>query len=73
MKNEDNFYKVQKIIEALVENDRYSLIMCINKYKQEITPDCDLMNLSFKPKKYLRETIKTIAFKILESENFNKK
>lgn len=70
--NENGLYKIQKILDALVENDRYSLITCINKHRELAYKECDLINLSMQSKKYLRETIKEIAHKIIEKEVFYK-
>lgn len=65
---EKGLHKIQKILDALVENDRYSLIICINENREITHKESDLINLSMQPKKYLRETIKEIARKILEKE-----
>ena len=56
--NEHPFQKIQKILDALVINDRYHLIMCIKKYNENTLSENEIFNFSFQSKKQLREKLK---------------
>ena len=59
MKTKENtLQKIQKILNALVINDRYYLITCIKNYHDNYLTDNEIFNLSIQPKKELRQTIK---------------
>ena len=65
MKTKENtLQKIQKILNALVINDRYYLITCIKNYHDNYLTDNEIFNLSIQSKKNLRETLK----KIIENE-----
>ena len=66
--NELPFQKIQKILEALVFNDRYYLITCIKNYHDNYLTDNEIFNLSIQSKKNLRENLKKISEKIIENE-----
>ena len=69
MKTTENaLQKIQKILEALVFNDRYYLITCIKNYHDNYLTDNEIFNLSIQSKKNLRETLKKIIAKIIENE-----
>ena len=52
MKTKENtLQKIQKILEALVFNDRYYLITCIKNYHDNYLTDNEIFNLSIQPKK----------------------
>ena len=69
MKTKENtLQKIQKILEALVFNDRYYLITCIKNYHDNYLTDNEIFNLSIQSKKNLRETLKKISEKIIENE-----
>jgi len=69
MKTKENtLQKIQKILEALVFNDRYYLITCIKNYHDNYLTDNEIFNLSIQSKKNLRETLKKIIEKIIENE-----
>ena len=69
MKTKENtLQKIQKILEALVFNDRYSLITCIKNYHDNYLTDNEIFNLSIQSKKNLRENLKKISEKIIENE-----
>ena len=69
MKTKENtLQKIQKILEALVFNDRYYLITCIKNYHDNYLIDNEIFNLSIQSKKNLRETLKKIIEKIIENE-----
>ena len=67
MKTTENaLQKIQKILEALVFNDRYYLITCIKNYHDNYLTDNEIFNLSIHPKKELRQTIKKSQKKSLK-------
>lgn len=69
MKTKENtLQKIQKILNALVINDRYYPIMCIKNYHNNYLTDNEIFNLSIQSKKNLRENIKKISEKIIENE-----
>ena len=69
MKTKENtLQKIQKILEALVFNDRYYLITCIKNYHDNYLTDNEIFNLSIHPKKELRQTTKKISEKVIENE-----
>ena len=69
MKTKENtLQKIQKILEALVFNDRYYLITCIKNYHDNYLTNNEMFNLSIQSKKNLRETLKKISEKIIENE-----
>ena len=69
MKTTENaLQKIQKILEALVFNDRYYLITCIKKYNENSLTENEMLNLSIQPKKELRQNLKKISEKIIENE-----
>lgn len=69
MKTTENaLQKIQKILEALVFNDRYYLITCIKNYNDNYLTDNEIFNLSIQSKKNLRETLKKISEKMIENE-----
>ena len=69
MKTKENtLQKIQKILNALVINDRYYLITCIKNYHDNYLTDNEIFNLSIQSKKNLRETLKKISEKIIENE-----
>ena len=69
MKTKENtLQKIQKILEALVCNDRYYLITCIKNYHDNYLTDNEIFNLSIQSKKNLRENLKKISEKIIENE-----
>ena len=69
MKTKENtLQKIQKILEALVFNDRYYLITCIKNYHDNYLTDNEIFNLSIQSKKNLRETLKKISEKVIENE-----
>ena len=54
MKTKENtLQKIQKILEALVFNDRYYLITCIKNYHDNYLTDNEIFNLSIQSKKKL--------------------
>ena len=64
MKTKENtLQKIQKILNALVINDRYYLITCIKNYHHNYLTDNEIFNLSIQPKKELRQTTKKISEK----------
>ena len=65
---ENTLQKIQKILDALVINERYYLITCIKKYNENSLTENEMLNLSIQPKKELRQTIKKISEKIIENE-----
>ncbi len=71
--NEQPFQKIQKILDALVINDRYHLIMCIKKYNENTLSENEIFNLSFQSKKQLREKLKNLADIIIDNELVIKK
>lgn len=59
MKTKENtLQKIQKILNALVINDRYYLITCIKNYHDNYLTDNEIFNLSIQSKKNLRENLK---------------
>ena len=69
MKTKENtFQKIQKILEALVFNDRYYLITCIKNYHDNYLTDNEIFNLSIQSKKNLRENLKKISEKVIGNE-----
>ena len=67
MKTKENtLQKIQKILEALVFNDRYYLITCIKNYHDNYLTDNEIFNLSIQSKKNLRETLKKSQKKSLK-------
>ena len=69
MKTTENaLQKIQKILDALVINERYYLITCIKKYNENSLTDNEIFNLSIQPKKELRQNLKKISEKIIENE-----
>lgn len=69
MKTKENtLQKIQKILDALVINERYYLITCIKNYHDVHLTDNEIFNLSIQSKKNLRETLKKISEKIIENE-----
>ena len=69
MKTKENtLQKIQKILEALVINERYYLITCIKNYHDNYLTDNEIFNLSIQSKKNLRENLKKISEKIIENE-----
>ena len=69
MKTKENtLQKIQKILEALVINERYYLITCIKKYNENSLTENEIFNLSIQPKKELRQNLKKISEKIIENE-----
>ena len=69
MKTKENtLQKIQKILDALVINERYYLITCIKNYHDNYLTDNEIFNLSIQSKKNLRETLKKISEKIIENE-----
>ena len=69
MKTKENtLQKIQKILEALVFNDRYYLITCIKNYHDNYLTDNEIFNLSIQSKKNLRENLKKISEKVIENE-----
>ena len=48
---ENTLQKIQKILEALVFNDRYYLITCIKNYHDNYLTDNEIFNLSIQSKK----------------------
>lgn len=69
MKTTENaLQKIQKILEALVINERYYLITCIKKYNENSLTENEIFNLSIQPKKELRQNLKKISEKIIENE-----
>lgn len=48
---ENTLQKIQEILNALVINDRYYLIMCIKNYHNNYLTDNEIFNLSIHPKK----------------------
>ena len=67
MKTTENaLQKIQKILEALVFNDRYYLITCIKNYHDNYLTDNEIFNLSIQSKKNLRETLKKSQKKSLK-------
>ena len=68
MKTKENtLQKIQKILNALVINDRYYLIMCIKNYHYNYLTDNEIFNLSIQSKKNLRENLKKISEKVIEN------
>ena len=68
MKTKENtLQKIQKILEALVFNDRYYLITCIKNYHDNYLTDNEIFNLSIQSKKNLRENLKKISEKVIEN------
>ena len=65
---ENTLQKIQKILNALVINDRYYLITCIKNYHDNYLTDNEIFNLSIQSKKNLRETLKKISEKVIENE-----
>ena len=65
---ENTLQKIQKILNALVINDRYYLITCIKNYHDNYLTDNEIFNLSIQSKKNLRENLKKISEKIIENE-----
>ena len=65
---ENTLQKIQKILEALVFNDRYYLITCIKNYHDNYLTDNEIFNLSIQSKKNLRENLKKISEKVIENE-----
>ena len=73
MKTTENaLQKIQKILDALVINDRYHLIMCIKKYNENTLSENEIFNFSFQSKKQLREKLKNLADKIIDNESIIK-
>ena len=73
MKTKENtLQKIQKILNALVINDRYHLIMCIKKYNENTLSENEIFNFSFQSKKQLREKLKNLADKIIDNESIIK-
>lgn len=70
--NEHPFQKIQKILDALVINDRYHLIMCIKKYNENTLSENEIFNFSFQSKKQLREKLKNLTDKIIDNESIIK-
>ena len=70
--NEHPFQKIQKILDALVINDRYYLIMSIKKYNENTLSENEIFNFSFQSKKQLREKLKNLADKIIDNESIIK-
>ena len=69
MKTKENtLQKIQKILDALVINERYYLITCIKKYNENSLTENEIFNLSIQPKKELRQNLKKISEKIIENE-----
>ena len=69
MKTKENtLQKIQKILDALVINDRYYLITCIKNYHDNYLTDNEIFNLSIQSKKNLRENLKKISEKVIENE-----
>ena len=67
MKTTENaLQKIQKILEALVFNDRYYLITCIKNYHDAHLTDKEIFNLSIQSKKNLRENLKKSQKKSLK-------
>ena len=67
MKTKENtLQKIQEILEALVINERYYLITCIENYDDNYLTDNEICNLSIHPKKELRQTIKKSQKKSLK-------
>lgn len=67
MKTKENtLQKIQKILEALVFNDRYYLITCIKNYHDNYLTDNEIFNLSIQSKKNLRENLKKSQKKSLK-------
>lgn len=67
MKTKENtLQKIQKILNALVINDRYYLIMFIKNYHNNYLTDNEIFNLSIQSKKNLRENIKKSQKKSLK-------
>ena len=68
MKTKENtLQKIQKILNALVINDRYYLITCIKNYHDNYLTDNEIFNLSIQSKKNLRENLKKISEKVIEN------
>ena len=65
---ENALQKIQKMLEALVFNDRYYLITCIKNYHDNYLTDNEIFNLSIQSKKNLRENLKKISEKVIENE-----
>ena len=63
---ENTLQKIQKILEALVFNDRYYLITCIKNYHDNYLTDNEIFNLSIQSKKNLRENLKKSQKKSLK-------
>ena len=69
MKTTENaLQKIQKILEALVFNDRYYLITCIKNYHDNYLTNNEIFNLYIQPKKELKKKKKKISEKIIENE-----
>ena len=69
MKTTENaLQKIQKILEALVINERYYLITCIKNYHDNYLTDNEIFNLSIQSKKNLREDLKKTSEKVIENE-----
>ena len=67
MKTTENaLQKIQKILEALVFNDRYYLITCIKNYHDNYLTNNEIFNLSIQSKKNLRENLKKSQKKSLK-------
>ena len=67
MKTTENaLQKIQKILEALVINERYYLITCIKNYHDNYLTDNEIFNLSIQSKKNLRENLKKSQKKSLK-------
>jgi len=67
MKTTENaLQKIQKILEALVINERYYLITCIKNYHDNYLTDNEIFNLSIQPKKELRQNLKKSQKKSLK-------
>lgn len=67
MKTKENtLQKIQEILNALVINDRYYLIMCIKNYHNNYLTDKEIFNLSIQSKKNLRENLKKSQKKSLK-------
>ena len=48
---ENTLQKIQKILDALVINERYYLITCIKKYNENSLTENEMLNLSIQSKK----------------------
>ena len=55
---ENTLQKIQEILDALVINERYYLIICIKNYHDNYLTDNEIFNLSIQSKKNLRENLK---------------